>query len=128
MDIISSASQNTNTSGVFNFWSPWLSPILCCPLNWQPISLRSVEVNPCFVHCQILYEKIACILLKQFHTLLWIINTFLFLVNCEQMRNSFPTELSFTQILVHGLLIHLRYQLSHVLSQYGFSKRFCRFI
>ena len=84
------------------FWSLWTVFTLCCQLSWLPSWLRSVVMDPCFIHSHILHEKILFTALKQHQTALWIVNALLFLIDCEQSRYPLQTEHSHDQMFMQN--------------------------
>ena len=80
----------------------WTAFTYCCPLSWLPIWLRSEVVDPCFIHCLIFMQKPLFVVLKQLQIMLWIIDALLFLINCEQMQQSFWTQLSHWQTFMQN--------------------------
>ena len=118
------------TSWHLRFWSLWTVFTLCCPLSWLPIWHWNVVMDPCFIHCHILHEKIFFIALKELQTALWIIDALLFMIDYEQTRFPFRIELSHVQISMQDgkyttLLISSRCQPSRVTSIYDRPKPFC---
>ena len=46
-------------------------------------------IDPCFIHCHIVYEKIHFIALKQLQTSFWVVDALLFLIDCEKIVQMF---------------------------------------
>ena len=83
------------------FQSLWTAFTCCCPLSWLPIWLQSEMVEPCFIHGHIFTQNLF-VALKQLQTTLWIIDTFLFLISCEQTRHPLWTQLSHWQMFMRN--------------------------
>ena len=60
-------------------WSLWTAFTCCYPLSWLTIWLRSEVVDSYFIHCNIFVQKLF-VVLKQWQTMLWIVD--LFLIDC----------------------------------------------
>ena len=46
-----------------------------------------LTLDPCFIYCHICKQKSLFVVLKQLKTTLWIVDAFLFLIDCEQTRH-----------------------------------------
>ena len=95
-------------SPLLNFWSPWTGFISFCALRWRSFCFRLVVVDPCFIHCHIPTQKILVTSLKQLQTALWILDAFLFLIECKQtrhpLRKQFTHPQKFVQKIVNTLI------------------------
>ena len=83
----------------FRLWSLWTAFTNSCPLSWMPIWLWSEVVDPFFIHCHLLTQKL---LLKQLQTTLWIVDALLFLIDWEQTWHPFWIQLSHWQIFMQN--------------------------
>ena len=78
---------------LLSFWSFWTAFTSCCTLSWRSFCFRCVMVDPGFMHCHILAQKILFTSLQQLQTALWILDALLFLVGCEQRDIHFKNDL-----------------------------------
>ena len=87
---------------IFAFWVALdgFDPLLSTQLTTD--LLGSVVVDLCFCHCDMTYERILFIDLKQFQSALWIDDALLFLIDCKRTRSPFRTELSHAQLLIQN--------------------------
>ena len=83
-------------------WLLWTAFTGCCTLSWLSIWLWSEVVDPCFIYCHIFTQKLLFVALKQLHTMLWIINMLLFLIDCEQTQHPLWTQLSHWQMFMQN--------------------------
>ena len=103
----------------------------CYPLSWQPILLWSEVVIPCFIHCHIFTQKFLFVALKQLKITLWIVDSLLFLIDCEQTQYPLRTQHSHRQMFAQNdeylqLFCYLR-QLQFTIGQNEFVEFFCVF-
>ena len=59
-------------------------------------------MDPCFIHCHTFMQKLFFVALKQLQTMLWIVDTLLFLINCEQTQHPLWTQLSHWQMFMQN--------------------------
>ena len=59
-------------------------------------------VDPCFIHCHIFMQKLLFVALKQLQTALWIVDSWLFLIDCDQMWHPLWTQLSHWQMFMQN--------------------------
>ena len=83
-------------------WSLWTAFICSCPFSWLPIWLWNEVVDPCFIHYHIFMQKLLFVALKQLQTSFLIIDTLLFLIDCEQIWHPLWTQLSQWQMLMQN--------------------------
>ena len=57
-------------------------------------------VDPCFIHCHLFSEKVFFAALKQLRTMIWIVGTSLFLIDCKQTQHPLWTQLSHWQMFM----------------------------
>ena len=113
-------------------WSLWTVFTCCCLLSWLPIWLSNEVVDPCFIHCHIFMQKPLFVVLKQLQTTLWIVDTLLFLIDCEQTWHSlshwktFMEDSEYTAFWYLQLLCYLT-QLQLTIGQNEFVEFFCVF-
>ena len=60
-----------------------------CLLLFTRLTADLTLVDPCFIHCHIFMQKFFFVVLKQLQKILWIIDTLLFLIHCEQSLTHF---------------------------------------
>ena len=93
------------------FWPLWTLLTDCSPLGWRPLRLRSVVMDPGFVHCHIPTQKIRFISAKQLKIALGINDTLSFLIHREQTRHpiwqQLPHRQMFMQNSVHTAVWYL---------------------
>ena len=93
------------------FWPLWTLLTDCSPLGWRPLWIRSVVMDPGFVHCHIPTQTIRFISAKQLQTALGINETLSFLIHCEQTRHplwqQLPHRQMFMQNSVHTAVWYL---------------------
>ena len=93
--------NSINLTIVFIFWLLWTTFTSCCPLGRRFFCFRCVMVDPYFIYCRIPTQKILSTLLDS-STALWILDTLLFLVGCEQTRHSLRKKLTHPQRFVQN--------------------------
>ncbi len=71
----------------------------CAALSWLPIWLPSEMVDLCFIHCHKPKQEILFHASKQCQTAIWIVDSLLILLNCEQMRHLFGKDPFHAQFL-----------------------------
>ena len=83
-----------------HLWLLWTAFTCCCPLSWLPICLWSEVVDPCFIHCHIITQKLFFVVLKHLQTMLWIVD--MFLMTCAQMWHPLWTQLFHWQMFMQN--------------------------
>ena len=78
----------------------WTAFTCCCPLTWLSIWLWREVVDLCFIHCHIFMQKLLFVVLKQLQTMLWIVNSFLFLINWANVAPTLNAAFSLTNVHV----------------------------
>ena len=84
------------------FWPLWTLLTDCSPLGLRPLWLRSVVMDPGFVHCHIPTQKIRFISAKQLQTALGINDTLSFLIHREQTRHPLCQQLPHRQMFMQN--------------------------
>lgn len=117
---------------MLRLWLLWTTFIRCSPFSWRSFWLRCIVVDPCFIHCHMPTQGILFILIKQLQTELWITNTLLLLLYCEQMRHLFGKQFSEapnfrSKCCINCFLKSFWCQLSPATSVHGRPKQFWDF-
>ena len=114
------------TSWRLRFWSLWTGFTFCCPLSWLPIWLWNVMMDPYFIYCHTLHERILFIALMQ-RSKSSTCSCFWSIVSKRDINyeQSFSCSNIHAKWWIHCLLISLRCQLSHTTSIHDRPKPFC---
>ena len=75
---------------------------MCLWSLWTALTCRSEVVDPCFIYCHICTQKPLFVALKLLLPTLWIVDAFLFLIDCENTRHPLWTQLSHWQIFLQN--------------------------